>query len=198
MPQWRTLAFNLRPHGKSNDCGRHIKDNSSRWLHSRLCSNNSWWMLDAAKYPMASNSVEDPWHFSTDPDTRIRTTTYGSGSVPKCHRFAFLVSGWQDANKTFYCFLHFLRYIYIGHQVIKDKKSKTSQKIVEIKGFLLVDGMIRIRINNDGSGSSKNNSIPPACRYSFTVCYCIGILRFLFLYSFTKPSQISIFSENYQ
>ncbi len=75
----------------------------------------------------------DSWHFGTDPDPRIRTTGFRIRSLLLFFR------GWQDSNKTkFFVLKVFCLLLFEGTftSVFKYKKSKRSQKIVEIKFFL--------------------------------------------------------------
>jgi hypothetical protein len=89
----------------------------------------------------------DSWHFGTDPDLRIRTLTYRSG-----------FGSWKDANKKLiFVFKVFFAYNFFKvhlHQSSKIKVNRT-KKIVVIEVFLLIDGRIRIRTNNDGFESGR-------------------------------------------
>ena len=82
--------------------------------------------------------------------------TFGSGScffrqrLTRCQQKKFVF-------KSFFCLLTYFLKVHL-HQSskFKDKKSKRSHKIGFSSFFFYVDGRIRIRTNNDGSGRPKN------------------------------------------
>ncbi len=112
-------------------------------------------------------SVVDPWHFGTEPDPRIRTTDLWI----RIRILLFSSVAFKMPTKKLVFFLGFLLMTFWRNctctSVFKDIKSWRSHKTVGIKvflTFLLDDGRIRIRTNNDVSGPRK--PIPSGSGYS--------------------------------
>jgi hypothetical protein len=92
----------------------------------------------------------DPWHFGRNPDPQIRTnllSSSGAGKMPTKNKFYFIFR---------VILLYFLK-LYL-HQSSKIKSHEIKKPAVEINGFLLFDGRIRIRTNNEESGSGRSKT----------------------------------------
>ncbi len=107
----------------------------------------------------------DPWHFGVNPVPRLRATDPDSDPD---RAFLLVADKMLTKNGFFQSFFAFYFLKIHLHQFLKIKVKKNSQNSSSNQFFLLfllIDGRIRIRTNNDGSGGPKNIPTDPDPRY---------------------------------